>query len=337
VVEASAVEIARKGQEGGRWVNVRPTGEEIAAWFKDNCELAEGLEHDDYVQGITLIQTTENIDVAVGANEDGTPLIAEQRHVIYVPYMKVETRVKYWHDLLALHPDWQGAFEPVTTARLDVEGYFNLNLPDHFFRLPVRVSENKVAQFIGCSMRACIYRRGSDERVLYGPPGTKLVNLLGRYGEDPNAVMKAETGAIGRALGMAGILVIPGSGVATAEDVQEAQAAERVSATGPEASALPDETGTVTSKETLVNMSLGLLSRLGSADPEKLKAFQEWARGRGFTSLNDLDELALRGVVTKLERELEGVQEAPAEALGSPEQEGEPEPQAERPGKKEIG
>jgi hypothetical protein len=150
-------------------------------------------------------------------------------------------------------------------------------------------------------------------------------------------VMKAETGAIGRALGMAGILVIPGSGVATAEDVQEAQAAERVSATGPEASALPDETGTVTSKETLVNMSLGLLSRLGSADPEKLKAFQEWARGRGFTSLNDLDELALRGVVTKLERELEGVQEAPAEALGSPEQEGEPEPQAERPGKKEIG
>lgn len=320
-MEASVEQVARKGQEGSRWINVRPTGEEIAAWFEENVELHEGLEHGRYVGGITLIQATETIDVVAGAHEDGSPLIAEEKNIVYTPYMKVETRVKYWHDLLALHPEWRGVFEPVYTEKIETDGYFNKNMPDHFFRLPVRVSEGKVAHFIGSSFKAVVYNRESDKIVFEGAPGTKMVNLLGRYGEDPNAVMKAETGAIGRALGMAGILVIPGSGVATAEDVQEAQAAERVSATGPDAAALPSETGTPTGKDALLTMALGLISRLGSADPAKLKTFQEWARTRGFKSIHDLDELALRGVVTKLERELEGVPEQPMQPLGGEEEE----------------
>lgn len=334
-MEASVEQVVRRGQEGSRWINVRPTGEEVATWFEENVELHEGLDHGRYVGGITLIQATETIDVVSGANADGSPLISEEKHVVYTPYMKVETRVKYWHDLLALHPEWRGEFVPVHTERIETEGYFNLNLPDHFFRLPVRVSEQKVASFVGASFKAVISERGSGKVVVEGAPGTKMVNLLARYGEDPNAVMKAETGAIGRALGMAGILVIPGSGVATAEDVQEAQASERLSATGPDAAALPSETGTPTGRDALLTMALGLISRLGSADPEKLKSFQEWARGRGFTSIHDLDELALRGVVTKLERELEGVpEEEPMEALGGEET---VKPPDTGPGKVETG
>jgi hypothetical protein len=85
-------------------------------------------------------------------------------------------------------------------------------------------------------------------------PATKVVPVVAWEKVDPFAIMKAETGAVGRALGMAGMLVIPGSGIATAEDVQEAEQLPGRAMTGtsaPETSdgALPEVEGAEEAQE----------------------------------------------------------------------------------------
>src|SRR5204863_2609716 len=78
-----------------------------------------------------------------------------------------------------------------------------------------------------------------DHPLLQGT-GTKQTPLAKQWADD-NALMKAETGAVGRALGMAGILVV-GTGVATAEDMQEAAAGPSGAAAASSAGAtLPGE------------------------------------------------------------------------------------------------
>jgi hypothetical protein len=188
----------------------------------------------------------------------------------------------------------------------------------------VPLSDGKVANFVACSMRCRIFLRegfevrrhhepgGRVENVYHGevvldaPAGTKAVNLVGRYGEDENALMKAETGAVGRALGMAGMLVL-GGGIATAEDVQEARDNEHVSgaASGVEA-AMAATAPVPLDDDALRARIVELVAQLKEQNPTALEQFQAWAKERKFPAFADCNTAQLKGCVTKLERHLGG-------------------------------
>jgi MoxR-like ATPase len=120
--------------------------------------------------------------------------------------------------------------------------------------------------------------------------------------------MKAETGAVGRALGFAGMLVIPGSGVATAEDMLELSThnatAAAEAAVPPAVSAADAVVDQAPSDEQMRERIQTLVEQLRSSDEPALERFQEWARGRKIT-LATAQGAALRGAIRKLEGLLE--------------------------------
>lgn len=328
----------RKGQEGGRWVNERPSGEDVAKWFEANVDVADGLDISHYVSGLTLISSVEKVKETIGFRENGSPVLQEMEHSVFVPYVKVETRVKYFHDLMAQNRDeWVGFIEPVPPEEP------NPKLPPGFFRMVVSAKEGDVP-YICSSMKVTVYKRGTvkEERVLLdsrsglyevrrtgevlidGAPAVKAVPLLTRYrSSDPNAVMKAETGAVGRALGFAGMLVAPGSGVATAEDMEEAQRMEGAPPAGgtPGPAELPGAPGLAVqsaSPEELRPRAVGLIGELEADFPDRHKAFLEWCSERKFAKVSELNEAALKGIIRKVENELdEGRKAAASAAEGS--------------------
>lgn len=317
------LELRRSGREGGRWINKRPSGEEVADWFTGEVFIHEGLDASNYVSGVTLIQAIEKSKDVGGVGPDGDPVLVDVSNIAHVPYMRVDTRIRYWHDLMALHAEeWVGVIEATPAAQLTEAGYFNAHLPPGFFRLPVPLADGKVANFVACSMRCRIFKRdgfevrrhhepgGKVENVYHGeivldaPAGTKAVNLLGKWGEDENALMKAETGAIGRALGMAGMLVL-GGGIATAEDVQEARESEHITgaAAGAEA-AMPPAVEAPPDEAAMRQRVTELVDTLKEADPTKLEEFRSWAKERKFPAFTDCNATQLKGCITKLERHL---------------------------------
>lgn len=307
----------REGQEGSRWVNARPSGEEVASWFKGNVQLhEEGLDHEHYVQGLTLIQQTAKEKTVVGWTDDNKPVIDEIENLYYVPYPKVETRVKYFWDYVRLHDDWLGTIDPVQPETPIP------TLPPGFGKLAVATIDGKAVNYITFSARARILLRDTVEEkfvrntdtgeiqtiltgkeVMRGAPGTKMVPTLGRYGPDNFSVMKAETGAVGRALGLLGMLVVPGSGVATAEDMQEAIIAEGgvtqvPPQTGEQAELVDDDAA-------LRQQITAMIAELGELDKARLDKFRAWVRDdRKIGSLADATSPQLRGLHTKLEGEI---------------------------------
>lgn len=337
--DAGSAVAVRRGQEGGRWINERPSGKDVADWFKANVQVHEGLDLDHYVSGLTLISSTEKVKETIGFRDNSTPILQETEHSVFVPYVKVETRVKYFHDLLAKHADeWIGFIDAVLPEEP------NPALPPGFFRMVVKQKNGEEIVYVCCSMKVTVFKRDGfkevkelvdsrrgvyefrreGEMVFSGSSGTKAVPLLNRAGySDPNAVMKAETGAIGRALGFAGVLVAPGSGVATAEDVEEAQRLEHQGvAPGPPPAELPSDGGAVQSgtPEELRKRAVALIEELAEEFPERHKAFLGWCSERKFAKVSELDEPALKGMIRKVERELdEGRKAASGEQKTEPE------------------
>lgn len=330
-VEATAER--REGQEGSRWYNAPPSGVELASWFEENVPLHEGLEAKHYLPGVTLIPATEKAKTVTGWR-GATPVIQQVENLVYVPYAKVETRVKYFHDLMAAKPEWLGVIEPIATEKQAA------GLPKGFFAFRVQTGDNKVVNYVCCTMKVTVFEResiewkeyrnsqtGAIERVRTGKmvidaaPATKMIGTLGRYGADDFSLMKAETGAVGRALGMAGMLVIPGTGIATAEDMQEASAMEgRTTPSLPEegeAAAMPaEQKAEAADRETLTDLrqqAVLLLNTMKEEFPDLFANFQQWAKDRRIGEIGKVeDPRILRGIITKAERELTEAREAKA-------------------------
>jgi hypothetical protein len=337
-------------QEGNRWVWAQPKPEDFVTWFAENVHLHDGMTHDRYVQGVVLIGSKEKRKIT-RVTQQGQPMLGEEERLVFTPYAKVETRVAYFYDLMAeKKDDWLGIIEPVPVAQLTEAGVYNVNMPPGFFRLPIAKENNQRVDFIGCAKRVRILDRSTVEvvevidtdfdaqgnvvrqtrRRSYDgipiaefSPATKMVSTLGRYGEDPFSMMKAETGAVGRALGMAGMLVIPGSGIATAEDMQEALAgaggvalegtnvsleSEDTAAAGPEGAAA----GTTGDSRPLSEQIPDMLKVLEEDYPAALEEAQAWAREKKLR-LNDLTEAQQRSVHRKLGQILERVRTEAAE------------------------
>jgi len=252
VQEPQALETER---QGSRWLYAQPNEEQGREWFGSQ-RLHAGMDHDPYIGGVVVIGANEKIKQTF-QNAVGAWLNREVERMVFTPYVKVDTRIAYFHDWVAhLNADdpfkYITVIEPVPVKIIDNDRspYFNAHLPEGYFMHVVRNNTNNESfnRYICARWRTAIYEReswlhkvrGDDEaRPLLQGIGTKQTLLVKQYADD-NALMKAETGAIGRALGVAGILVV-GTGIATAEDIQEAMAAPGGAQTaGNEGGDLPD-------------------------------------------------------------------------------------------------
>lgn len=325
-------------RQGSRWLHAQPDEAEVRDWF-DKQPLHEGMQHDRYVSGIVLIGASEKLKItARKANNE--PYLKEVEQAVFVPYVKVDTRIAYFHDYARhLSGDdpfkYIGVIEPVPQARIEDanSAYYNLHLPEGFTIMPVRNSNDSVSRYLVATYRVSIVEREfPDRRAILTGVGSKQVPQSRQYADD-NAVMKAETGAIGRALGVAGILVV-GTGVATAEDMQEQMAGPAgAGAASSEGAVLPPEAAPqavsaaavpaeapltalpATEEEdddTLRKRALALQKEMEANHSDAWDAYREWWQGRGFGRLSELSGPALRGAVVKLERDLDA---AKTEAL----------------------
>jgi hypothetical protein len=339
--QQEAPQRAASVQEGNRWVWAPPKPEDFTKWFGENVHLHDEMEHDRYVQGVVLIGSKEKrkFTLVHGGNRTS---IQEEERLVFTPYAKVETRVAYFYDLMAEHrEEWLGVIEPVPVEQLGEAGVYNRNMPPGFFRLPIATDNTNIVNYVGCAKRVRILDRSTVEKVevidtefdaegrvvrqtrrrawdgipvAEYSPATKMVSTLGRYGEDPFSLMKAETGAAGRALGMAGMLVIPGSGIATAEDMQEAMAgAGGVALEGQNVSLESGDAGGAGagSSSDLGELIAGQLAELESDFPGELEEVQAWAREKRLR-LDNLTDSQKRSVHRKLTQVLERVREAGA-------------------------
>lgn len=324
-----------RGQEGSRWINQRPTGEEIAKWFGENVPLHDGMDPSKYVGGMTLIPSNERTTEIV---VQGDSIIERKvRNIVFTPYCKVDTRIKYFWDLVLHHDEWVGAIEPVDVAR--PEGAQPLAPGFYSFTVPV---DGQHVQFVACAMRVRVYDRstvqyidvpdgmGKKRRIMEGvpvidaPPATKMIPLLQRSWNstieaDQYSLMKAETGAAGRALGMAGMLVAPGAGIATAEDMQEMSGQPAPATDGGDLGEVPAagaaEGDQASADEQLRGRALELRSILEQQSEAAFNEFSEWAKSRKL-NLDEAEGPVLRGAVRKLEKALEAVPAEPTVAEG---------------------
>lgn len=311
-VSAPTLELPRReGREGGKWVNHKPVAEEVAEWFLTSVQLHPGMRHEDWLGGLTLIQTTERSDVVLGLDEHNLPVIQRDvQNVFFAPYMRVDTRVAYflaWCDMENLDPKIEAVY-----FKKDDEA-----LPPGFTVQEVRKPDGTSAPLITCTKRAAAtHPRG---HVILEADGSKSVPWLDRYGQvDADALAKAETGAVGRALGFLGMLTIPGTGVATFEDMQEMLSRGQVPSVAPPS--LPSEEPPHTGErgkpldanaddEQMRTAATEKIDLLQDAYPEALKTFQAWARERNLPALNVVSGAALKGVLRKLDATIEEAQE----------------------------
>lgn len=283
-------------QEGSRWLHNPPDGRSFADWFRANVKLHEGMKHEDYVNGITLIPNKETVKVTRNGE------ITEIERLVFSPYPQVETRVAYFWDWCRVN-GYLGEIE-ILPPPLQ-----NPTLPDGIFATVVK-SGTQSHTWLGAKARVRAFERdvrsGDKGRLVLSPPkATKTVPLHLRFGPDVNAPLKAETGAIGRALGFAGMLVIPGAGISTAEDMLDLTTVE--SAPGPEP-ALPThdpepaEAQDPDALRKLVDEHIAELQK----HPQEWTAFMAWASERGLP-LENTPPAALRPLEAQLRKKLEQI------------------------------
>lgn len=332
-------------RQGSRWLNEPPTEQDVRDWFGSQ-NLHDGMTHDPYIGGVVVIGATEKYKVTK-QKQNGDTYTKELERSVFTPYVKVDTRVAYfWDYVRSLGDGYYGVIEPVTQRRIadKTSPYYNDHLPEGFSFHVVKNRDESVSRFLVATQRVAVYREAEYAAKLKGATAHPVLQGIGnkqvpaaRQWADDNAMMKAETGAVGRALGMAGVLVV-GTGIATAEDMQEAQggdvgpagavasaepalpevvAAESaeepaVAEEAPAPAAAPEEGADERSDEEMRQHALALQAEMEKSYPQAWEAYKEWWRSREFGALGQLTGPALKGALIKLERDLDAAKQGGA-------------------------
>lgn len=335
---STQMEVVPSVREGSRWRHGAPTADEVATWFKEQ-PLHDGMQHQPYMGGVVVIGQNEKVKKTLLRPSDGVPYVEEVEEAVFTPYVKVETRISYFRDYVAANPDWRATVLPVPVKVIDnpTSAYFNAHLPEGYSIHAIRDNQ-EVTYYICYTVEIAVWEaQGYADRLagkaaapVMQAVGTKQVPMKRRYPDD-NCMMKAQTGAVGRSLGFLGMLVV-GTGVATVEDVLESASADYaqpsaaaelppvvdregapvaqappaapVAAQAPEA-AVPDQTPPEGEDEALRKQALALQAEMERDFPDTWQAYREWYASRDFGRLADLSGPALKGAVTKLERDLD--------------------------------
>lgn len=298
-------------REGSRWRYKKPTGEEVGEWFGTQ-PLDDGMAHEDFVSGVVIIPASEKVKVQVERN--GRAATEDVYEMTYTPYVRVDTRIAYFRKLAASRSQI-AVIEPVAVPRMQAGEAYNVNLPDGYWWHIVKTGEAQGAfvRYLCCTMRVALYREEdyfADPEVAHASgvrsyreikptrEGRATKQVVAR-GDDVNALAKAETGAVGRALGMAGVLVI-GTGLATAEDMAELRGGDAASAP-----TLPESVQGAETVEQVNERLVHLQGEMASNAPEKWAEFSAWwterQRSEGWASLNDAPLEVRRGMVRRME------------------------------------
>lgn len=303
-------------QEGARWRWHRPSGEQVAAWWATQ-PLDDGMQHEHYIGGVVLIPQSEKVRYTM---PDGGS--QERYEQVFTPYVQIGTRVGYARRLaehrgLVYHTE--AADVPRSTN--PQSPYFNGNMPPGLWWHIVADADGKALRYLCATTNVGLYEPQSYTAKLsgrtalpaLGGQGTKQVG----GGPDMNQIAKAQTGAIGRALGVAGILVI-GTGIATAEDMMELPGYGSTPV-GPEQAQLPAipteiPTGEIppvdpaAQLDQLRSRAMALQTQLQERSPDAWKEFLAWFTERrqaeGWDGLDTIPFEGLKGVVSRMERQL---------------------------------
>jgi hypothetical protein len=177
-----------------------PSAAEIASWFA-GAKLHPKMEHDRYVGGIVAIENRQTKQ--------------------WNPFPLAAVRVAYFWDWI----DANGY-----TAVIDTTPPTVLDLPfkkgeaegEKYATAAALYVEAKITVYNegGAIVRRSAARKsvscGMNRNTYSGGRKTGSVKL-----PDFDSLMKAETGAVARACAMLGMLALPGSGIASAEDIHE--------------------------------------------------------------------------------------------------------------------
>jgi hypothetical protein len=303
--EQQQAELAPR-QEGSRWRYARPSGEEVATWFQGQ-PIDDGMQHADYVNGVVIIPNNEK--VRRQRYVDGKPNGSEDAYeMVFTPYVTINTRVRYFHNL-AKKDKLIPVIEPVPAKIIDdmQSPYYNANLGDGLWWYTLRGDGGNVLRWLCSTWRVALYEphEYNPDPEACGVPVKQAAATKQTGAHDGNATMRAETGAIGRALGVLGILVV-GSGIATAEDIEQLEWDRPVV---EQAQGLPvvdrEGRGLDEKREAyeLVGECVVLWNRLKphkEAYREATAWYGERAKVEGWKELTDAPLDALKGIRTKI-------------------------------------
>src|SRR5438552_1245845 len=87
-------------QHGSRWLHAEPTEEQVKDWFNSQ-KLHTDMMHEPYYGGIVLIGAKEKYNRTY-QNASGAWFVREEERAVFVPYVKVDTRVAYFWTLVQI-------------------------------------------------------------------------------------------------------------------------------------------------------------------------------------------------------------------------------------------
>ena len=300
-------------QEGARWRYHRPSSSAVAEWFATQ-PLDEGMDHTHYVGGVVLIPANEKVTYT---RPDGGQV--QRYEQTFTPYVQIGTRVGYFRRL-AEHRGLIPVIEPAPVPRSKDprSPYFNSNMEEGLWWHLVAGSDGNAVRYLCATAQVGLYDKQSYLALINKQPALPVISGRGTKqvggGPDVNMIARAQTGAVGRALGVAGILVI-GTGIATAEDMQEFAGYGGTSA-APSLPAVPSEIAAgepppvdpSAQFDQLKSRALALQTQLQEQSPEQWSAFLSWwqerAKAEGWSGIDAVPYEALKGVVSRMERTL---------------------------------
>lgn len=201
----------------------KPSQEELAKWFY-GFKLHKGLEHKQYVGGIVVIE-----------NKD-------RGKTSWVPYVNATSRIAYFWDWVDVngHLAFIEISEP-TSVEIELP---NDRKSRQFYITAEVVVEKEIdgaqrlegpPSYIRTVRKATGRKQVATTKLKRGWDGKPDIIL-----PDSDSLMKAETGAVARALGTLGMLALPGSGLATAEDMSEYLSDRQEKKDKPKTKAVPN-------------------------------------------------------------------------------------------------